>query len=330
MAAPQRVNVLLSRARNALIIIGNADTFMKSRKGRDVWIPLMDQLKKSGHIYDGFPVKCEQHPEKTALLAEKEHFDSICPDGGCSEPWSVADKCTIAAANSVSGKMLNCQTHTCPQRCHQLQDHSKMDCKAIISSKCSKGHTVTRKCHDKAAATCQKCEAEVRAQEKKRQRDYKLDQERQKKQREYAARLAEVEDEIEHQKRILKDQAEERDRQQALAQKKQDLSGLKAKAKEPTRQPDVNNSSTKSSSVMSENNIPSQNGVSTPQKPANPPNSSTSKSSAATTSEHDGQPDGDKSEAKDDWEWQKKYEGAENEALNSLISMTGNLNSRSI
>ncbi|KAJ4366237.1 hypothetical protein N0V83_007873 [Neocucurbitaria cava] len=305
MAAPQRVNVLLSRARNALIMIGNADTFMKSRKGKDIWIPLMDQLKKSGHIYDGFPVKCEQHPEKTALLAEKEHFDSICPDGGCSEPC---------------GKMLNCKTHTCPHRCHQLQDHSKMDCKAIISSKCSKGHTVTRKCHDKAAAACQKCEAEVRAQEKKRQRDYKLDQERQKKQREYAARLAEVEDEIEHQKRILKDQAEERDRQQALAQKKQDLLGLKTKAKETTRQPDVNKSSTKSSTIMSENNSPSQNGASTPQHPANPP---TSKSSAATTSEHDGQPDWDKSEAKDDWEWQKKYEGAENEALNSLISMTG-------
>lgn len=87
MSAPQRVNVLLSRARNALILIGNAETFMKSRKGKDVWIPLMEQLKHNGHIYHGFPVQCEQHPDKKALLTQKEHFDLICPDGGCAEPW---------------------------------------------------------------------------------------------------------------------------------------------------------------------------------------------------------------------------------------------------
>jgi hypothetical protein len=87
MSAPQRVNVLLSRARNALIMIGNANTFMTSRKGKEVWVPLMNLLKRDGHVYDGFPVKCEQHPDKIALLTEKAHFDSVCPDGGCSEPW---------------------------------------------------------------------------------------------------------------------------------------------------------------------------------------------------------------------------------------------------
>ena len=87
MAAPQRVNVLLSRARDALIMIGDAETFMRSRKGKDVWIPLMEQLKKAGHVYGGFPVRCERHPDKKAILAQKEDFDAICPDGGCTEPW---------------------------------------------------------------------------------------------------------------------------------------------------------------------------------------------------------------------------------------------------
>jgi superfamily I DNA and/or RNA helicase len=58
MFSPQRVNVLLSRARNALILIGIAHTFMNSRKGKEVWIPLMKKLKNEGHLYDGFPVKC--------------------------------------------------------------------------------------------------------------------------------------------------------------------------------------------------------------------------------------------------------------------------------
>lgn len=89
MSAPQRVNVMLSRARNALILIGNPDTFVKSRKGKDVWIPLMNGLKEDGHVYNGFPVRCEQHPDKTALLTQKEHFKKMCPDGGCSESWCV-------------------------------------------------------------------------------------------------------------------------------------------------------------------------------------------------------------------------------------------------
>jgi hypothetical protein len=48
---------------------------------------------------------------------------------------------------------------------------------------------------------------EAKAAEKRRQRDYKLDQERQAKQQAYAARLIEIEDEIEHQKRIMSDHA---------------------------------------------------------------------------------------------------------------------------
>lgn len=89
MSSPQRVNVMLSRARNALIMIGNANTFMSSRKGKEVWIPLMEHLKTAQHIYDGFPVKCERHPDKKALLQTVKDFDLICPDGGCTEPWYV-------------------------------------------------------------------------------------------------------------------------------------------------------------------------------------------------------------------------------------------------
>jgi len=95
-----------------------------------------------------------------------------------------------------------------------------MECGIIISSKCSKGHRITRKCHEKAANLCRKCEDELRAQEKQRQRDYKLDQERQMKQQAYASKLAKIEDEITHQKRLLSDQAHEESCQYALAQKK--------------------------------------------------------------------------------------------------------------
>lgn len=226
-------------------------------------------------------------------------------------------------SDSNSGKLLNCNVHTCPHRCHQLQDHSKMDCKAIVSSMCPKNHKITRKCHDKASTTCRKCEAEARAQEKKRLRDYKLDEERQAKQQAYAARLVEIEDEIEHQKRILKDQRDAEDRDQALAQKKQDLLNLKTKAREKERAKAKEASippPTKTTQTTSNNTTPSRNG-STPA--ATPSNDSAANDTGSGPKQNDSQPEWDESEAKDDWEWQKQYEGATNEALDSLISMIG-------
>lgn len=87
MATPERLNVLLSRARDGLIMIGNSETFMNARKGKDVWRKLFDHLKENDHIYEGFPVKCEKHPDRSALLSSPENFQSECPDGGCKEPW---------------------------------------------------------------------------------------------------------------------------------------------------------------------------------------------------------------------------------------------------
>ena len=88
LSSPERLNVLLSRARNGLIMIGNTKTFLESRKGGELWAKLMGLLKEGSHIYDGFPVKCEQHPDRRSLLRQPKDFDE-CPDGGCNEPWSV-------------------------------------------------------------------------------------------------------------------------------------------------------------------------------------------------------------------------------------------------
>ena len=86
MSSPERLNVLLSRARNALILIGNATTFLDARRGKELWRDLMNLLKDGSHIYDGFPVQCGRHPDRKAILRCPEDFDQF-PDGGCDEPW---------------------------------------------------------------------------------------------------------------------------------------------------------------------------------------------------------------------------------------------------
>lgn len=223
--------------------------------------------------------------------------------------------------DSRSGIILNCGVHTCPHRCHQLQDHSKMDCTAIILSKCPKDHKLSRKCHNKAAATCRKCERETLEQERRQKRDYELDERRRAQQQEYAAKLAEIQDEIEHQRRRLKDRAEDQDRQSALAQKKQDLASLKVKINNPPEMPKPNSPSRQ---------LPVSGGSTSSPKEHSASPSSTTSSDRNTPSSQDARSGADdngslwdQSEAKEDWEEQKELWGAQNEALDSLMSMIG-------
>lgn len=87
MESPERLNVLLSRARNGLVLIGNLRTFCNSKKGGALWKKFHQLLKDENYIYDGFPVKCEKHPTRIFTVKEPQEFDSLTPDGGCTEPW---------------------------------------------------------------------------------------------------------------------------------------------------------------------------------------------------------------------------------------------------
>ena len=70
-----------------MILFGNMMTFMKSKKGGDMWTQYFDALKKNDSLFDGVPVHCERHPETSMLLKSPDDFDKMCPDGGCAEPW---------------------------------------------------------------------------------------------------------------------------------------------------------------------------------------------------------------------------------------------------
>ncbi|KAF8553242.1 P-loop containing nucleoside triphosphate hydrolase protein [Imleria badia] len=87
MDSPERLNVLLSRARDGLILIGNSQTFLNSKKGGALWRQFFTLLDNAQYVYQGFPVKCERHPTRVVLLKRPSDFDYFCPDGGCTQPW---------------------------------------------------------------------------------------------------------------------------------------------------------------------------------------------------------------------------------------------------
>ena len=177
MATPERLNVLITRARYALIMIGNADTFLRNRESNGIWQRFIELLKASNQVYDGFPIKCERHADRKAILTRPDDFEAHCLDGGCPEPCGV---------------MLHCGKHVCPRPCHAQVEHASRDCTHVTVSKCRERHQQTSKCHENLEGACQTCKRQDEALQYslQRQNDHQAELDAGRKQRElWSARL---------------------------------------------------------------------------------------------------------------------------------------------
>lgn len=215
LVSPERLNVLLSRARKALIVIGNPATFVASKKGGELWSSFFTLLAQKNSILDGLPVRCAQHPEREMILATPEDFDLKCPDGGCSAPCGVK---------------LSCGMHDCQQKCHRMADHSKMPCSFRIREKCPQGHRLSWKCSEGRPASCYACDRETAARLAQQERDTKLDQERQARQIAYALQLADIQAELDRVHQKAADKRTQEQQETELSQRRTDLDNAKALA----------------------------------------------------------------------------------------------------
>ncbi|KAF9525976.1 P-loop containing nucleoside triphosphate hydrolase protein [Crepidotus variabilis] len=211
MFAPERLNVLLSRSRNGLIMIGNFGTFKNARKGKELWTQLFEQFSHNKHIYEGFPVRCERHMATVSLVQNPDDFDTMCPDGGCNLPCGV---------------LLSCGTHKCPSKCHAIVDHSKMKCNEPSSSRCLQGHLWNYVCADGPPVVCQKCERETKLRKKKQDQEYLATQRREAEQRDHLRRMDELESQVSAALRSKEDARLATERKHAIQQKEFDLQAL--------------------------------------------------------------------------------------------------------
>ncbi|KAL1838403.1 hypothetical protein VTJ49DRAFT_2687 [Mycothermus thermophilus] len=283
MAAPERVNVLITRARDGIILIGNMATFLKSKKGRTTWYPFFDLLKEKGHLYDGLPVHCEKHRDRTALLKEPNDFARFAPDGGCTEPCNAPLKCGI---------------HKCLLRCHRVVDHSMTECRQSVSKTCDRQHKTRVPCARRNDG-CQKCIAEDKETERRMRRDLNLEMERRRREEEYTRQLRQIQDEIEHQRMRNKYEAEQEEREKTLEQHRRDLEALKDAEMRLKRQNELR---AEAASLAA----------------SRPKTSAT-----GTTRTADGQAEEWSSDARAEWEHLKQSEGAMSVPMDKLMQMIG-------
>ncbi|KZT43420.1 P-loop containing nucleoside triphosphate hydrolase protein [Sistotremastrum suecicum HHB10207 ss-3] len=297
MIAPERLNVLLSRARDGLIMIGNSSTFRGSRKGGELWSRFFTLMSKNGHMYSGLPAKCERHPARTTDLMSPADFEEKCPDGGCSEPC---------------GAHLPCN-HDCPLRCHQLSDHTKFPCEQICYSNCASGHSMQWKCSKGPSLQCKRCIREAKLAEEKKKREFELQEKRDAARQEHLRAMAELDSELAGVAESLKDQQLTVEMQRALESKRQELLRAKERAAsrplatDPVHPPSGSTCATAPSTRDAPANIDTRSS-----SPSLEPSAETKQDAAPL-----------ESAARLDWQRQKDIDGAINPAIDSVMDMTG-------
>ncbi|KAF3914170.1 hypothetical protein AA313_de0210225 [Arthrobotrys entomopaga] len=142
LRSPERANVLLSRARKGLFILGDVHTAIGGPQNPTPWGPVVDMLMKEKKILEGIPIICEKHPDQAYDCATPEQLDWQTPEGRCRL------RCDAP---------LPCKKHTCSYFCHPGDDHSQTICDIQIERTCSRGHKFTDNCWQPKGVACKKC-----------------------------------------------------------------------------------------------------------------------------------------------------------------------------
>lgn len=136
----ERANVLISRARHGLILIGDA-SHLSHAKGCEHWVRLLRMLAESKAILSGLPAVCQVHGTQ-AMLDSPAAFQMHAPQGGCQKMCEQKMACS----------------HTCKLPCHPYDlSHDRIKCSEIMFSYCSEGHDISHRCALVCAQRMHKC-----------------------------------------------------------------------------------------------------------------------------------------------------------------------------
>jgi hypothetical protein len=139
--AEQRVNVLCTRARLGMIFIGNAQCFLKASPRSQLWTRLLGFLQQRGEIFEGLPIKCQQHAV-------------VCQPAKVNTPELLRQWCANGAGcGRQCDSLLSCG-HVCPLKCHPWE-HESIQCEQPVREICPAGlHRVERACSSEAMPFC--------------------------------------------------------------------------------------------------------------------------------------------------------------------------------
>ncbi|KAF8433609.1 hypothetical protein BGX38DRAFT_1136480 [Terfezia claveryi] len=126
-----RINVLLSRAKHGMYIIGNADT----SRPIEMWSNVLTLLNRQGNFGDALELRCPRHKDKQIFVQNPEDFLHFSPEGGCNENCGLIHECGHACSTKCHSDMLH-KAVVCPAECTRELPGCEHRCPEPCGSKC--------------------------------------------------------------------------------------------------------------------------------------------------------------------------------------------------
>ena len=207
--------------------------------------------------------------------------------------------------------MLQCGKHTCPQKCHQIYDHSKMRCSQLVSDKCSKGHNFSWRCSESRPA-CRTCEREDRTRKKRLEDEFATERKLQEMQESHDRQMADIEEQLRALTLTRACNRRAQEMSEALEQKRQDLKQAQRLASELSTRP-----------APSSHTVPerTQGGLLQFLRTSAPASNAGERTSVSKADTQQNSLSSSPSEL--EWDRQKRVENASNDAIDELMRMTG-------
>jgi AAA domain len=127
-----RINVLLSRAKNGMYLIGNSETYSKV----PMWEKVIEMLRATDSIGEKLALCCPRHKETELLVSTPEDFERKSPEGGCTRTCDRRlNLCGHQCPAPCHSDAMH-QVFQCPQACERLHEPCKHDCKKTCGEAC--------------------------------------------------------------------------------------------------------------------------------------------------------------------------------------------------
>ncbi|KAI9651441.1 MAG: hypothetical protein M1829_002914 [Trizodia sp. TS-e1964] len=162
-----RINVLLSRAKHGMYIIGNADT----SRHVDMWNQVISILENSNCIGPTLSLSCARHKETLIEVSVPDDFARFAPEGGCAKRCSSRLSCGHSCINMCHSNSLH-NAVRCLERCQRSIKGCKHECPRYCGDTCNPycqvilfdiplpcGHVASSlKCHEAQSPEAVRCE----------------------------------------------------------------------------------------------------------------------------------------------------------------------------
>ena len=213
-----RVNVLLSRARHGMVILG-CESFLRgvsSVEAKALWNDVLNRIGPHRNL-PGFPAICATHGTK-AIVRTPAEFDTACPDGGCSLPCSTTLPCG----------------HWCPLKCHASNaGHENVKCTILHVKTCAVGHEYSWRCNETAITSCPTCIQIETDRRREEQLKEKARVERANQRTALAQKLAEAQRAVDSEMQRIAQEKDVQEKEAYLAAQQENLKKLQATTVEP-------------------------------------------------------------------------------------------------